>query len=205
MRKMIAISSRWTPLLIGLLLSIGAVMAGFSVGTNHIEGAQLAARWTSRVGVPVFLTAYLASTLLRLKSNQLTKALVQRRRQWGLAFAWTHSVHLVALIYYLTITNMPPDLITVLGGGLAYFMIYVMALTSNNWSMRKLGKNWKRLHIFGIHYIWFIYTFTYAGRLADPDLRHIGIIGAGLLVLALALRLFVRWRKPAGQVATAAQ
>ncbi len=188
--------SRWTPLIIGLLLSIGAVGAGFITGTEHIQGAQLSARWTSRVGVPVFLTAYLASTLFRLSKNDLTKTLVRRRRQWGLAFAWTHSVHLAALIYYLVIAKTPPDLITVLGGGLAYFMIYVMALTSNNWSMKLLGKNWKRLHVFGIHYIWFIYVFTYLGRLADPELNHVGIVGSGILFGALIIRLYAKWRKP---------
>jgi len=199
------ISSRWTPLLIGFILSMGAVIIGFAVGNDHMEGAMYAARWTSRVGVPVFLTVYLASTLIRLSKNRITSAFVRRRRQWGLAFAWTHSVHLVALTYFLNIAGTPPDLIAVLGGGLAYFMIYVMALTSNDWSMRNLGKNWKRLHVLGIHYIWFIYTFTYAGRLVDPDLQHIGIIGAGLFVLALVMRLFVRWRKPVGKEATAAQ
>ncbi len=193
------LASRWTPLLVGLLLSIGAVGTGFITGTEHIEGAQLSARWTSRVGVPVFLTAYLASTLFRLSKNDLTKTLMRQRRQWGLAFAWTHSVHLAALIYYLVIAKTPPDLITVLGGGLAYFMIYVMALTSNNWSMKLLGKNWKRIHVFGIHYIWFIYVFTYLGRLADPELNHVGIVGSGILFGALIIRLYAKWRKPLGK------
>ncbi len=187
--------SLWAPLAAGLLLSIGAVGLGFGVGTDHMEGAKLAARWTSRVGVPVFLTAYLASTLYNLTQNSFTKTILRRRRQWGLAFAWTHSVHLVALSYYLVIAEMPPDLLTILGGGLAYVMIYVMALTSNNWSVRKMGKYWKPIHIFGIHYIWFIYFFTYFGRFADPDLLHIGVIGSGMMLAALAFRLMVRWRK----------
>ena len=184
---------RSSPLLIGFLLAVGAVFAGFWVGDDHLEGAQLAARWTSRVGLPIFLTAYLASTLLALSKSDLTKNLMRRRRQWGLAFAFTHSVHLVMLTYYLTIAGMPPDVITVLGGGLAYVMIYLMALTSNNASMRLLGKNWKRLHVFGIHYIWFIYTFTYAGRLSDAELLPVGMIGTGVLIAALMLRLWVRF------------
>jgi len=190
------LTHRSMPLVIGLILSLGATGLGFAVGTDHMEGAQLAARWTSRVGVPVFLTAYLASSLVRLLKNRITIALMQTRRQWGLAFAWTHSVHLIALTYFLTIAGTPPDEITVLGGGLAYFMIYVMALTSNDWSMRRLGKNWMHLHRFGIHYIWFIYLFTYAGRLRDPDLQHVGIIGAGFFLAALALRWAAKWYKP---------
>ena len=184
---------RSSPLFIGFLLAVGAVFAGFWVGDDHLEGAQLAARWTSRVGLAIFLTAYLASTLLALSKSDLTKNLMRRRRQWGLAFAFTHSVHLVMLTYYLTIAGMPPDVITVLGGGLAYVMIYLMALTSNNASMRLLGKNWKRLHVFGIHYIWFIYTFTYAGRLSDAELLPVGMVGTGVLIAALMLRLWVRF------------
>ena len=196
---------RATPLLIGLVLSVAAVGAGFAAGANHLEGALLVARWTSRVGVPVFLTAYLASTLLRLSKNSLTSALVQRRRQWGLAFAWTHSVHLVALTYFLNIAGTPPDLIAILGGGLAYVMIYVMALTSNNWSVRILGKRWKHIHRFGIHYIWFIYLFTYAGRLAEQELFHVGVIGSGLFLVALALRLVVKWRNLSAKAKTVVQ
>ncbi|MEO9601535.1 hypothetical protein [Parasphingorhabdus sp.] len=187
--------SRALPLLAGLALSIGAVASGFLIGANHLEGAQLAARWTSRVGLPVFLIAYLASSLHKIWPGDLTRTFIRRRRQWGLAFAWTHSVHLVALIYFLTIAGMPPEAVTILGGGLAYVMIYLMALTSNNWSMKKLGANWSRLHKFGIHYIWLIYLLTYAGRLEDPSLQHIGIIGVGLLILALILRIVARWRK----------
>lgn len=191
---MMFLNSRFAPLFAGVLLSFGAVGIGFMAGVDHLEGAKLAARWTSRVGAPIFLITYLASTFLRLSKNGLTKALVQYRRQWGLAFAWTHSVHLVALTYYLTIADMPPDAAAILGGGLAYFMIYVMAITSNNWSMKKLGKNWKRIHIFGIHYIWFIYLLTYSGRLSDPGLYHIGVIGSGAFILALLFRLAIKWR-----------
>ncbi len=191
---MTLLNSRLAPLFAGFVLSIGAVGFGFAAGADHLEDAKLAARWTSRVGAPIFLIAYLASTFLRLSKNGLTKTLMQYRRQWGLAFAWTHSVHLVALTYYLTIAGMPPDIATILGGGLAYFMIYVMAITSNNWSMRKLGKNWKRIHIFGIHYIWFVYLLTYSGRLSDPSLYHIGVIGSGMFILALLFRMAIKWR-----------
>ena len=104
-------------------------------------------------------------------------------------------MHLVVLTYYLAITYGPPDAATLLGGGLAYAMIYIMAITSNDRSAKKLGKNWKRIHIFGIHYIWLIYTFTYAGRLADPELRYIGVIAMIIFFSALAIRLYARWSK----------
>ncbi len=202
---MTTFSKKSTPLIIGLILSLGAVSLGFIVDVNHEESAKLAARWTSRVGVPVFLVAYLASTLFRVSKNNLTKTIMQTRRQWGLAFAWTHSVHLVALTYYLNLINSPPDLLTILGGGLAYVMIYVMAATSNDWSVRKLGRNWKRLHRFGIHYIWFIYTFTYAGRFVDPDMLTTGIFGTGILLAAFIFRIAIAFRSKLSKSTSVAQ
>jgi len=198
-------ANKATPIAIGAILSIGATLIGFRIGSDHIEGAQLAARWTSRVGVPVFLTAYLASSFMRLTKNNLTAAIMRTRRQWGLAFALTHSVHLVALICYLTIAGMPPDTITLLGGGLAYTLLYLMALTSNNWSVRLLGKNWKRLHVVGIHYLWLIYTFTYLGRLFDSELILIGVIGTSIMVLALLFRLTMKWQSKTQPTETVAQ
>jgi DMSO/TMAO reductase YedYZ heme-binding membrane subunit len=45
---------------------------------------------------------------------------------------------------------MPPIFVPVLGG-IGYVLIAMMAITSNNWSVRALGRNWKRLHTFGIY------------------------------------------------------
>lgn len=70
--------------------------------------------------------------------------------------------------------------------------------------MRKLGRNWKRLHTAGIHYLWLIFTLTYAIRVVDPETRVEGVIGTALALGALGLRIAARRRQTA-QPQTAAQ
>lgn len=88
---------RSTPLLLGLLAGLLAVAAGLLAGDDAAERAGLAARWTARAGLPLFLAAFLASTLVRRWPGPATRAVLRRRRQWGLGFALAHTIHLVAL------------------------------------------------------------------------------------------------------------
>ena len=71
--------------------------------------------------------------------------------------------------------------------GFAAFMILLpLAITSNQWAMKRLGKNWKRLHRFVylaallvvIHFIW----------LVKSDIREPLIYGA-VVILLLTLRI----------------
>jgi sulfoxide reductase heme-binding subunit YedZ len=73
---------------------------------------------------------------------------------------------------------------------------YVMALTSTDGWQRRLGRWWGRIHHFGIYYIWFIFTASYAGRAfgADPDKKLVGIVFGSIMLAALALRLWPRRR-----------
>ena len=105
-----------------------------------------------------------------------------------------HTIHLGALLVAVLVFGPGRPLLTLLGGGLAYVLIYLMALTSNDWSMKRLGKYWKYLHGFSSHYIWFIFTFSYAGRLANPDMRTTGLIFTPIMFAALGLRLYAHFR-----------
>jgi methionine sulfoxide reductase heme-binding subunit len=179
---------RW-PLALGLAVALLAVEAGLSVTPDWIEGWQFAARWTARVGFPIFILTYSASSLLRLWPNALTKALVRDRRWWGLGFAASHTVHLCALVTYLSLLEEPPLLTTVLGGGLAYALLYAMALTSNDAAQRAMGRNWKRLHTAGIHWLWAVFVITYGGRVAaGKEMPYAGICVA-VAFAALGLRI----------------
>ncbi|MBO9696081.1 MAG: hypothetical protein J7499_07765 [Sphingopyxis sp.] len=187
---------RSTPLLLGLAAGLFAVAAGLLAGADAAGRAGLAARWTARAGLPLFLVAFLASTLVRRWPGPATRALLRRRRQWGLGFALAHTIHLVALGINVTVFAPGRSWQSLLGGGLAYVLIYLMALTSTDRWQRRLGRWWGRLHRFGIHYIWFIFTASYAGRAlgADPGKRATGLILGSIMIAALALRLWPRRR-----------
>jgi methionine sulfoxide reductase heme-binding subunit len=189
------LNNRSTPLLLALILGLAAVWLGIAVGTNPAEQANLAARWTARAAFPFFLLVFVASSLLRLWPNAFWKSVMRRRRQWGLAFALVFTIHLVALGINLIVFNVYRPLFVLMGGGLSYGLFYLMALTSNDWSMRRLGKTWKLLHTIGIYYGWIIFTRSYGSSLfsSEPDKFITAVIFVPLLLGAMTLRLYVRF------------
>ncbi len=186
--------SRWLPLILAALLAAGACILGSQWGSDQATQWQLAARYTARVGFPVFIITYAASSLFALWPSDLTLTLLRTRRQWGLGFALTHGVHLAALTGFNMIANNIPALTTLVGGGGAYVILYVMALTSNGASMRLLGRWWKRLHTLGIHWLWFIFVFSYFGRLVGDRDMGVAPLFFPIALAALGLRIAV-WMK----------
>jgi DMSO/TMAO reductase YedYZ heme-binding membrane subunit len=190
--------TRLFPIGLAIALSGLAVAFGFGWGSGLLEQWQLAARYTARVGLPLFLITYCASSLARLWPGDGTRAILRHRRQWGLSFALTHSVHLMALALYNAVAGTMPSATTLMGGGGAYALLYAMALTSNDASVRALGPWWKRLHTLGIHWLWFIFAFSYAGRIGDPARRAEGLLFFGLCIAALALRVAAQIKRKRG-------
>ena len=186
---------KYHPIVLALLLELGAIWIGIAWGSTPQDQAQLAARYTARVAFPLFLLTYLASSLATLWPGTWTQALLRTRRQWGLSFALVHIIHLGALITFYRISGWEVSSLTLAGGGLAYVMLLLMAATSNSSSVRALGQLWKRLHSFGIHWLWFIFTFTYFGRLLDPESFERGIVQFILCLAALGVRLVARRKR----------
>ena len=56
-------------------------------------------------------------------------------------------------------------------GGIGYVFIALMALTSSDKAQYRLGmKNWKKLHLIGGYYLWFVFFMTYVKHTKiDPD------------------------------------
>lgn len=180
------------PLLIAVAAGVAAIALGARVGSDALEQARLAARWTARASFLVFLVVYCAPAAMRLFPSPMMRAIVRRRRQWGLAFALAHTIHLAALTHYMLLSGETrPVPVWILTGG-AYALIYALALTSNDASQRLLGRGWKRLHRIGIHYIWFIFLLSYASRIAEPARMHIGLVFVPIMLAALGLRLAAR-------------
>lgn len=185
------IKRRW-PLALGMVVGLGSLYLGLTLGASEPEAWNLAARYTARVGLPIFLMTYAASSLLRVAPSPTTKALVRDRHWWGLAFAFTHTVHFGAL--YMAVTTRGDSLSLLAPGAVAYLAILAMALTSSDAAMKALGANWKRLHRTGIHVIWLVFTLAYAKRIPEAETMITGLVGTALCLLAAGLRL-AAWRK----------
>ena len=188
---------RYTPVLAIAGLLLGAAIAAWTLSaqgqTN--EGWQLTARYTARTSFLLFLWPYLASSLARLWPNGATRTLLRERRGFGLAFAGAHGVHLAALITFLQVSGETPSPVTVALGGFGYVLVALMAATSNDASVRLLGRNWSRLHAVSLHYVWFIFVATYAGRIAKhPDMSEYVVL-ISLAFAALAIRLAATFKR----------
>jgi methionine sulfoxide reductase heme-binding subunit len=155
----------------GLLIAI-AVFAFAIYGITE-EAVRVVARATVRVSVTLFLLTFAASALHSLFNGPRSAWLLAKRRAIGLSFALAHYAHLIALIvmgawFYPLREEIGPA--EIIGGGLAYLFILVMAATSNNWSVGFLGaRRWKILHSIGAWYLWISFTQAYVPRaFADP-------------------------------------
>lgn len=136
------------------------------------------------------LIATLAVTPLRRFTGI---ALIRFRRQIGLlAFFYVLAHLLVWLVLDVQILGqiwediLKRPYITI---GMAGFLCLVpLAVTSNNWSVRKLGRRWRRLHkltyaavlLGAIHYVWLAKGF---------QLEPLLYLGAIVFLLALRIRL----------------
>lgn len=194
--------SRYSFLLVTLIV-IALLVWVWIVYEDNIEAAQAMTRLTARVSLVIFFFVFSASYLNRLMPSEWSVSLLKNRRGLGLLFAYSHTIHLLCIIAFLWLAHKKPSLSTIIVGGGGYLIIYAMALTSNDWSVKTIGiKYWKRLHIFGIYYLWFIFFLTYLTRLlasagnVDAASKPGGsalefVIGMFLVLTMIAFRVIV--------------
>lgn len=180
-----------------LLAAIGALMLGALGLQLHgygQDGFGAAARFTARWSFAWFLAAWSASAWATLFPGGWRSALLFNRRGVGLAFATAHLIHAMFFIVAIWVMGRHTSLPTVIGGGLGYVFVILMALTSNDAAVRALGpKRWKLLHTIGADYIAFIFAFTYLGRLGSAP--NLGAAALSLLAAVVFLKLAAQARR----------
>jgi len=156
------------------------------------EGIRAVVRSTAQTSVLLFVAAFAASSLRQLWKNDATTWLLRNRRYVGVSFAFSHFVHLGALIAFALISPefvAGLDATTLIGGGLAFAFIGAMAATSNDRAVAALGRtNWQRLHKLGAYYIWISFAQAYIPRALFVSPAY--ALPAVLLVVALGLRIY---------------
>ncbi len=154
-------------------------------------------RVTARIAFAFLLLAYVARPLVVLTGYG--RWLVRQRRYLGLAMALAHTVHFGYVVAFFVSSGEPLEWITIVFGGLAFVLMWLMAATSNNASVRRLGKSWKRLHAFGLHYLWLIFMQSFVGRVFvdDPDMIYLLLSIAGLAALVLRIAAYFVSRRTA--------
>lgn len=180
--------------LIGLsILAMSALILALNPDTT--EAVRSVIRATAHTSFALFLVAFVASSLAALVPNDLTRGLMRERRYIGLSFAFSHLVHLLAIVAYgvlnpqfwpgrSALTNTP--------GTVGYVFIALLALTSFRFASRHMsGAAWKRLHTAGIWVIAAIFGYSFFKRI--PTLSVLYAIPFSILCAAVAVRLVGKW------------
>jgi methionine sulfoxide reductase heme-binding subunit len=176
------------------LLAGSAIATALALGADAVEQARFAARFTARVSFLLFLPVYVASSWNQLAPSAASRFAFRRRRSLGLAFATAHTIHLGALTTFQVLTREVPNTVTFVFGGGAYLALFALVATSSDAAVRRLGKRWRRLHQVGVHWLWFVFAFSYSGRVAGGQLFFVPFAAAAFAGLGLRI---AAWRRRA--------
>lgn len=183
------------------LVAVAALVATAVIELELLRGGRGESGWrgavqaTAATSLLLFLLVYLASTLHRLWRGPATLWLLRNRRYLGVSFALTHFAHFGSIVALARTTGASPPLHLAVLGGLGDLLLLAMIATSFDRSAAWLGaRRWNLLHRVGIHYVWAIFAFTYAGA-ASAGRRIFPLVAVAALLLALGARLGVRLRQ----------
>ncbi len=172
----------WTTVVVTAGIVLLFVGWGFDEAT-----VRLAARWTARIAVVLFAASFAATGIRHTIPGVLSQWLDRSQRFVFVAFAATHLLHLVTLVLLGVYFPDPfrEDLhpITIIGGGLAYvFVVVIAAAASERWRLL-LGERVETwIRVVGSYYIWVVFAQAYGLRvLEEPEYLPF------LVVLILAL------------------
>lgn len=194
-------TARW----MGLAFAAAAITAVLvlAVAGAGERGTDDALKVTARMSFLLFWLAYVGSALVTLLGRTF-QPLKRRGREFGLAFASAHTVH-VGLIVWLCWIGAAPAVRVFVFFGIALACMYLLALGSIAWVRRALGAvGWRILMVFGMNYIAYAFAVDFI-RLHQPvDVKFIvgylpfaglSVLGPALVVTALMVRA-VRTRGP---------
>ncbi len=172
-------------------LAIAAMLASILLihGVDE-QSMRIAIRATARTSCILFVSAFIASSVRKIWSNQLSTWLLKNRRYLGVSFAVSHGFHALAIIG-LAIVTPHSAVETDHGGNLGYLFIIALTATSFDRTAKLLSPNaWKILHTVGAYYLWLALTYPFSMGLVDRQSIHIYLPFVALLVFAVVLRLF---------------
>jgi len=186
---------------VGALLPLALLLWDYwfyLLGPNPIQEITL------RTGKPALILLVLSLACTPLNTLLGWKQVLPLRRPLGLYAFFYVCLHLLIFVwldYGLDLALIREGILEkryALAGFTAFLLLLPLAVTSTRWAMRKLGKNWKRLHrlvyaaavLAVIHYLWLVKSIT-----AQP-LVFAAIVAALLLLRAGPIKQRVlRWRR----------
>jgi len=154
-------------MLAGFLVALALAAIVLVIFGADNGGTQLALRVTARWSFLLFWLAYAGGTLARLFGGRLD-GLARRGREFGLAFASAHLIHVGLVLWLYHITPGP-------GSAMVFFWVgilctYLLALFSLPRLRDALGRPlWRVLRTIALEYIALAFGFDF---ILDPLQRH---------------------------------
>lgn len=183
------------------LISLAVVFAIYFIDGLNEQSISTSIRATARISLLFFILVYFATLVRAFRFNKIInqhfKPLITYRRQWGLAFGVTHIIHLETIFMFIAVVHggdwqamgSAADLAP---AAFIYVMLFLMMLTSNNYSVRLLGaKVWKYLHKFGLYLLMIGFLQSVAPKFiigitsSESDMALPWIVFYGLTSIAL--------------------
>lgn len=160
----------WMGAAFGASLSLSAVVA-FFFGVDE-RGALAALAATARLSFLFFWAAYVGGALTVLFGATFSP-LQKRGREFGLAFAAAHLVHL-GLVAWLCWIGHAPGLRTFVFFGIAAVFTYLLALASFRNFREAIGPRlWRLLRTVGMNYIAYAFFVDFMKHPLQANLRHL--------------------------------
>jgi hypothetical protein len=151
------------------LVLTGLVLAVFGSGAR---GTQIALRATARLSFLLFWPAYAGSALAALLGPTFMP-LKRHAREFGLAFASAHIVHL-GLVGWLTYIGYAPGLRSFVFFGIAAFWTYLLLLFSVSRLQQWVGQRvWWWFRTVGLNYIILAFAKDFVAVPPRADLGYV--------------------------------
>jgi hypothetical protein len=135
------------------------------------QGTTVALQATARLSFLLFWPAYAGGALTALFGSAF-QPLKQRTREFGLAFASAHLVH-IGLVGWLCHIGAAPSLRSFIFFGIAVVWTYLLALFSIGQLQTALGPNgWWVLRVVGLNYIAYAFAVDFLKHPLFGSLGH---------------------------------
>jgi hypothetical protein len=157
------------------------------------EGLQAVVRYSGRLSLFIFSLIFLFHGKER---SQLSSFL---STDYFLLFAVAHGIHLIELTSFVYFSNVKLIPIRVLGGFLAYAIIFLMPWFT---SLQKSGKLktsfYQRIELVYLFYVWLIFFLTYLPRVqgklpqaGGTYAEHVALLGGVCVLLGIKIQQMI--------------
>jgi methionine sulfoxide reductase heme-binding subunit len=161
-------------------------------------GIRVALHVTARTTFVFFVCAFTGNALRDLWPGRFSLWLAMQRDWFLLAIAASHTLHLIAIIAFFQVVGWSKlRLVTLLGGGFVYLLIYALAvaalLRSRGREQGFLGS--PRFETIALYLLWAIFALAFVPRIISgwPAYSFLGT--AALAALFIRIACLVRHRR----------